>query len=112
MNRYVTRRFLQLIPLLLLTTVVSFSIMQLAPGGPLSAYEHSPSITAAQLKIIAHDLGLDEPAYIQYWRWLSSLLHGQWGFSLQSGVAVTALIIERLGNTLELVLTAFVLSLL
>ncbi|MGH2408729.1 MAG: ABC transporter permease, partial [Chloroflexota bacterium] len=74
--------------------------------------EHSPSITAAQLKVISHDLGLDQPAPVQYWRWLSGLVHGQWGYSLESGEPVSTLILERLGNTLELVATAFALSLL
>jgi peptide/nickel transport system permease protein len=86
--------------------------MQLAPGGPLSAYEHSPSITAAQLKIIEHDLGLDQPAPVQYVRWLTGLVQGQWGYSLQSGEAVTTLILERLGNTLALVGTSFLICLL
>lgn len=112
MTRYLTRRLVQLLPLLVLTTVVSFAVMQLSPGGPLSAYEHSPAITAAQLKIIAHDLGLDQPAPVQYWRWITGILHGQWGYSLQSGVAVSTLITQRLGNTLELVGTAFAVSLL
>ncbi len=112
MDRYLARRLIQMAPLLLLTTVISFAVMQLAPGGPLSAYEHSPSITPAQLKIIAHDLGLDQPAYLQYWHWLTGLVRGQWGFSLESGEAVTTLIGERFGNTLELVGTALVLSLL
>jgi peptide/nickel transport system permease protein len=112
MSRYLIRRVVQLLPLLLLTTIVSFAVMQLAPGGPLSAYEHSPSITAAQLKVISHDLGLDQPAPVQYWRWLTGLLQGQWGYSLESGEAVTTLILERLGNTLVLVGTAFALSLL
>jgi peptide/nickel transport system permease protein len=112
MGRYLTRRLIQLIPLLLLTTVVSFAVMQLAPGGPLASYEHSPSITAAQLKAIEHDLGLDQPAYIQYFRWLSGLVRGQWGYSLGSGEAVTTLIGERLGNTMELIGAAFLICLL
>ncbi len=112
MTRYLAQRLAQLLPLLLLTTLVSFAVMQLSPGGPLSAYEHSPSITAAQLKVISHDLGLDQPAPVQYWRWLSGLVHGEWGYSLQSGESVTTLILERLGNTLELVGTAFIISLL
>jgi peptide/nickel transport system permease protein len=112
MGRYLTRRLIQLIPLLLLTTVVSFAVMQLAPGGPLSAYEHSPSITAAQLKVIEHDLGLDQPAYIQYFRWITGIVHGQWGYSLQSGEAVTTLILGRLGNTMELIGAAFLICLL
>lgn len=112
MARYLARRFLQLIPLLLLTTLVSFAVMQLAPGGPLAAYAHSPSITAAQLKVIEHDLGLDQPAPIQYIRWLTGLVHGEWGYSLQSGEAVTTLIGERLAHTLELVGTSFLICLL
>ncbi len=112
MTRYLGKRLVQLLPLLLLTTIVSFAVMQLSPGGPLSAYQHSPNITAAQLKVIAHDLGLDQPAPVQYWRWLSGLVHGQWGYSLQSGEPVTSLIVERLGNTLELVGTAFAISIL
>jgi len=109
MGRYLARRLLILVPLLLLTTVISFAVMQLAPGGPLAAYEHSPSITAAQLKAIEHDLGLDQPAYIQYLRWLGGLIHGDWGYSLQSGDSVLSLIWGRLGATFELVGTAFAL---
>jgi peptide/nickel transport system permease protein len=110
MSRYLIRRVLQLIPLLILITIVSFSVMQLSPGGPLSAYEHSPSMTARQLAVIKHDLGLDQPPYIQYLRWVSGILHGQWGYSLQSGAAVSTLVKDRLGNTLELVACAFVFA--
>ena len=100
-----------MIPLLLLCTLISFAVMQLSPGGPLAAYEHSPSITSAQLKIIEHDLGLDQPAYVQYVRWLGGIVHGQWGYSLQSGEAVTTLIGERLIHTFELMGAAFLLCL-
>ncbi len=57
MAHYLIRHLGQLFFLLLLTTVVSFSVMQLAPGGPLSAYRASPNISAAQITIISHDLG-------------------------------------------------------
>lgn len=111
MGRFLLHRIAQLIPLLILTTIVSFGVMQLAPGGPLSAYEHSPSMTAAQLKIIKHDLGLDQPVPIQYLHWVAGIVRGQWGYSLQSGSAVSTLITQRLGNTLELAGTAFVFAL-
>lgn len=112
MGRYLARRLVQLIPLLVLITIVSFAVMQLAPGGPLAAYEQSPNITAAQLKVIEHDLGLDQPAYIQYLRWIGGIVHGQWGYSLQSGAAVTTMIGERLGNTFELIGAAFLICLI
>lgn len=111
MGRFLLHRVAQLIPLLVLTTIVSFGVMQLAPGGPLSAYEHSPNMTAAQLKVIKHDLGLDQPVPVQYLRWVFGILHGQWGYSLQSGASVSTLITQRLGNTLELAGTAFLFAL-
>jgi peptide/nickel transport system permease protein len=111
LGRYLVRRLLGMIPLLFIITIVSYGVMQLAPGGPMSAYMHSQNMTAAQLKAIAHDLGLDQPAWLQYLHWVSGLAHGDWGYSLTSGEAVTTLILERLGNTLELVGGGLVLSL-
>ncbi len=111
MDRYIFRRLLQIVPLLVLATVVSFAVMQLAPGGPLSAYQHNPHITAAQLAIIEHDLGLDQPAYMQYFYWLTGIVRGEWGYSLLSGDSVLTLIGERLAHTLELVGTSFLLCL-
>ena len=111
MGRYFGQRLAQMIPLLLLCTLISFAVMQLAPGGPLAAYEHSPNITAPQLKAIEHDLGLDQPAPIQYLRWLGGLTHGEWGYSLQSGAAVTTMIVDRLGHTMLLIAAAFLICL-
>jgi peptide/nickel transport system permease protein len=103
MSFFLVRRALQLIPLLIVITIISFGVMQLAPGGPLSAYEHSPSMTPQQLAVIKHDLGLDQPAPVQYIRWITGILHGQWGYSLNSGVPVSTLITQRLSNSFELV---------
>lgn len=108
---YLLRRIVQAVPLLILVTIVSFGVMQLSPGGPLSAYAHNPHISAVQLKAITHNLGLDQPAYIQYLRWFTSLLHGDWGMSLSSGESVLSMIAGRLGNTMILVVSAFIISL-
>jgi peptide/nickel transport system permease protein len=112
MSRYLIRRIAQLIPLLVLITIISFSVMQLSPGGPLSAYEHSPTMTPKQLAIIKHDLGLDQPPPIQYVRWITGIIHGQWGYSLTSGTAVSTLITERLSASLELAGTAILFTLI
>jgi peptide/nickel transport system permease protein len=112
MTTYFLRRFVALLPILLLTTVLAFTIMQLAPGGPLDQYKSSPYITTAELNRLAHDLGLDQPAYIQYFKWLKGIATGNWGYSLNAGLPVSLLIRERLGNTLVLTLTAFVGSLI
>jgi peptide/nickel transport system permease protein len=112
MSRYLIRRIAQLIPLLVLITIISFSVMQLSPGGPLSAYEHSPTMTPKQLAIIKHDLGLDQSPPIQYIRWITGIIHGQWGYSLTSGTAVSTLITERLSASLELAGTAILFTLI
>jgi peptide/nickel transport system permease protein len=101
-----------MVPLLFVITIVSFGVMQLAPGGPMSAYTHSQNITAAQLKAIEHDLGLDQPAWLQYVHWVTGIVRGNWGYSLASGEPVTSLIGERLGNSLELIGGGLLLSLL
>jgi peptide/nickel transport system permease protein len=111
MLRYAFGRLVQAIPLLILVTIVSFGIMQLAPGGPLSAMQRNPHVTAAQLARVEHDLGLDQPSYVQYFHWFIGMLHGDWGYSLSTGDPVLTMIGEHLGNTLILVVSAFFLSL-
>ncbi len=110
MLSFLIRRVLQAVPLLILVTIVSFVVMQLTPGGPLSAYTHNPHVTAAQLAAIKHEWGLDQPAPVQYLRWFTSMLHGDWGFSLTNGDTVLSTIGGRIGNTLILVVAAFVIS--
>jgi len=110
MLSFLIRRVVQAVPLLVLVTIVSFVVMQLTPGGPLSAYTHNPHVTAAQLAAIKHEWGLDQPAPVQYLRWFTSLLHGDWGFSLTNGDTVLSTIGGRIGNTLILVVAAFVIS--
>ncbi len=110
MLSFLIRRVVQAVPLLILVTIVSFIVMQLTPGGPLSAYTHNPHVTAAQLAAIKHEWGLDQPAPVQYLRWFTSMLHGDWGFSLTNGDTVLSTIGGRIGNTLILVVAAFVIS--
>jgi len=110
MLAFLVRRVVQAVPLLILVTIVSFVVMQLTPGGPLDAYTHNPHITAAQIAAIKHEWGLDQPPPVQYLRWFTSLLHGDWGFSLTNGDTVLNTIGSRIGNTLILVIAAFVIS--
>jgi peptide/nickel transport system permease protein len=112
MTRYIIRRILQAIPLLLLISFIVFMLMQMIPGGPLAAYENNPNITSQDLERLRIELGLDVPKHIQYLNWLAALLHGDWGTSLITGRSALIEIGERLPNTLYLSLTAFTLALL
>jgi peptide/nickel transport system permease protein len=112
MTRYIIRRILQAIPLLLLISFIVFMLMQMIPGGPLAAYENNPNITSQDLERLRIELGLDVPKHLQYLNWLAALLHGDWGTSLITGRSALVEIGERLPNTLYLSLTAFTIALL
>lgn len=110
MGRYIIRRMLQAIPLLILITIAIFCLMQLAPGGPLAVYKQNPKITGEDLQRIAHNLGLDRPLPIQYLKWLGRMATGDWGTSFNSGRPVLSLIGERLAATFLLMTVSFLLS--
>jgi len=107
---YIARRALQAIPLLLLVTIVSYFVMNAAPGGPMAMYLHNPHVSPGQLKAIEHNLGLDQPWYTRYFFWLFGVLHGTWGYSYTTGQPVGYLVGSAFPNTLVLMGTAFVLA--
>src|SRR5919198_2083103 len=112
MGRYVLRRVLLSIPLLLGISLASFLILRAVPGGPLSAYENNPGVTAADLSRLEHELGMDRPLYEQYLAWLSRFVSGDWGYSYSTHLAVLREIGDRLGNTIYLMGTVYVVTLL
>ena len=66
MTKYVVRRLVQAIPLLLLISVMIFLLMQLIPGGPLAAYENNPNLTPEDLARLKTEFGLDAPIHERY----------------------------------------------
>jgi peptide/nickel transport system permease protein len=89
---------------------VLFTILQKAPGGPLTPYLQNPHITEADIIRLKHNLGLDQPAYVQYFKWLWQVVHGDFGWSMSNSEPVTQAILDRLPATLELMTCAFVFS--
>jgi len=112
MGRYVLRRLIQAIPLLLGITVIAFAILKVTPGGPLAAYEANPDFNAADLQRLEHALGLDQPVPVQYVQWLGRFLVGDWGYSHATSQPVLAMIGQRLPNTLWLMTTVYLVTLL
>ncbi|HLJ84123.1 MAG TPA: ABC transporter permease [Candidatus Eremiobacteraceae bacterium] len=114
MSTYIGRRLLGLIPLLLGISVISYAIMALAPGGVGSIFTHSARpMSAADLAIIQHQLGLDKPWYVQYFYWLHNLVvNRDLGFSFIDGRPVMAKILEKVPITLQLISTSFICTLL
>lgn len=99
---YVIRRLLGAIPLLLGISLILFTIIHLAPGGPLDMYLENPAVSPEALDQIARAYGLDQPVPVQYFLWLKSMLVGDWGYSIRTGRPVLTEIVLRLGPTLEL----------
>jgi peptide/nickel transport system permease protein len=111
MSRYIVRRVFEAVPLLLLVTVAVFVTLQLVPGGPLSAYESDPSLTATDVALLQQRFGMNEPIPVRYLNWLGALLHGDFGYSLVTHQAVVTAIGDRLPNTLLLQGVALVAAL-
>ncbi len=107
---FVVRRTLQSIPLLLLISIVLFTILHFVPGGPLTPYLQNPHITPADIARLKHNFGLDQPAPVQYLRWLGHVLTGDLGYSTSNSEPVLQAILERAPATLELMVSSFVLS--
>jgi peptide/nickel transport system permease protein len=112
MTRYIIRRILQALPLLLVISFVVFTLMNLIPGGPLAAYENNPNISPEDLERLKKELGLDAPIHERYLTWLSAVVRGDWGISQITRRPALVEITEKLPNTLYLSLIAFFFALI
>lgn len=105
MTRYVAQRTLSLIPVLVGVTLLIFLVMQLAPGDPAQIML-GPKATETSLTQLRHELGLDQPLHVQYIRWLTRVLRGNWGRSIQLKREVLPFIADRFRNTAYLTILA------
>ena len=130
MGRYVLRRLLQAVPMMLLLSVVLFGLVNIAPGGPLAGHGRSRHLRPAQAAILKRQFGLDKPLPVQYVIWLigndwmrvdadgdgiaegrgtrRGILRGDFGFSFRTRRPVLEEIRDRLPNTLYLMGVTFI----
>ena len=111
MGRFILRRLLSAVPILLLVSLITFGLMRLVPGDP-SAVIAGLSATPEQIAAIRSQLGLDQSLPVQLLRWYGGLLHGDLGRSLLLGQPVVEATFLRLPVTLALSAYALVLTLL
>lgn len=111
MRRYGARRTLLAIPQLLLISAILFAVIHLPPGGPADLYLSDPSATPADVERLKGLWGLDRPVWERYARWLGNIVRGDWSYSYHERRPVTAVIWERLPNTLLLAGAALGISL-
>lgn len=106
---YIVRRLLIAIPVLFGVTVFSFFIVNLAPGNPVEMFI-SPDATQADIELKKEALGLNDPIYVQYWRWLQNLLQGDFGYSFSTYAPVGEMVASRVLPTLLLMGSALLLA--
>jgi len=106
---YISKRLLQLIPVILGVTIIAFSLIHIAPGDPARTMlgQHA---TEKELNEIREKYGLDEPIYVQYGLWLSDVLRGDFGRSIITREEVLDEISSRFPNTIELTIMSMLFA--
>lgn len=113
MAAFALRRVVGGVPLLLVVSVAVFGMLHAAPGGPTGAYlRRGAGMSAVDLARLERELGLHDPVHVQYLKWLGRVVRGDLDMAVTSRRAVSAEILDRLPNTLYLMVTAWLVTLL
>lgn len=111
MGRYLIRRLLISIVTLIAISMIVYSILYLAPGDPLGGLATNPNVTPEQRERIREAWGLNDPLYIQYFKWAKAyFFEFDWGQSITSRIPVRDYVFDRLGVTLAIVGTAYLIG--
>jgi peptide/nickel transport system permease protein len=110
---YLTQRLLTFPLILLGVSVLVFVAIRMVPGDAITAMLGTEAglLTPIQRAALAEYFGIDQPIYIQYWRWLGGLFQGNLGISSIYGRPVLSVILERFPLTLELALLSMIIAL-
>ena len=115
MLQYIARRIVMMIPTLILVSIVSFTIIQLPPGDYLTSYITQLSsmgdlVDEAAIQALKDRYGLGQPIYVQYLRWITNMMQGDFGHSMEWNRPVWGLLWERLPLTFVLSLSTLLLT--
>jgi peptide/nickel transport system permease protein len=109
--KYVIKRIIIAIIVFLGITVAVYFISSLAPGSPIDALM-TPGMSAADIELFRVKMGLDQPVYVQYFNWLVSFFHGDFGYSMKSGEPILNILVQRVRPTLILMIASTVFAIL
>lgn len=111
MVSFLIRRIAILVPMAFAISALIFFASRLSPIDPInSLISPDAAVDPANLALLREQLGLNDNIFVQYFRWVSEIATGNFGYSIQSGQAISEILALRMPATLELVLTALVLS--
>ncbi|MFH1486450.1 MAG: ABC transporter permease [Chloroflexota bacterium] len=114
MSKYIARRLLMFVPVLLAVSIIIFGLMRIIPGDVammiLLGPEGEGKVTKEEHTELRHELGLDRPLYEQYFTWIGGLLRGDAGKSLRYDTSISEEIGQRFPLTLELATLAAIFA--
>jgi peptide/nickel transport system permease protein len=108
--RFSARRVVSLVVALVLLCIAIFASVRLIPGDPIAGIV-GITATPEQRLALRQQMGLDKPAFSQFWSYLNDLLHGRLGTSFQTGSPVSQVLAERIGPSLELAASSLAITL-
>lgn len=111
MNKYIFRRVLQVIPLLLVISFIAFSLIYVAPFDAIDTITR-PDMSPQQVEALRQRYGLDEPFFTQYFVWVKNVLRGDLGNSLVTQYSISAELLNRIPNSIKLILPAYIIALI
>lgn len=111
MTRYIINRVLNIIPTLLIVSIIVFGVTRILPGDPAASIL-GPQANATEIENMRIVMGLDKPIIEQFTDYIVNLLQGDLGYSYAYGMNVVDLIIERFPNTVILTIAALIIALL
>lgn len=111
MLSYLIQRLLQGLIVIFLVSLLTFIVMQLAPGDPVRLLVGQAYVTPDQLDAIRAKWGLDDPWYVQYWTWITNLARGDLGTSImRQGVPISDMVLDAAAMTLRLNILSFIIA--
>jgi peptide/nickel transport system permease protein len=110
MRAFIIRRLLIALPVTLLITLIMFVIINLAPGDPIDMFVGQQGLKPDEIERLRADLGLNEPVYVRYVKWLGQLFQGNLGYSYLDNQPVIHRLAERLVPTVSLMIFVILLS--
>lgn len=110
MTDYIFRRLLRSIPVVILVSILVFSMIEMLPGDPVMHMFAGQFVSAENMALARETLGLDQPAHIRYFAWVGRLLQGDLGNSIVSQRPVAEMIGSVLPRTIELALAAMAVT--
>src|SRR5262245_1807447 len=110
MAQFVAGRLLASIPVLWGVATIVFVLMRILPGDPAKLMLYETGASAEDIENLRHQLGLDQPIYVQYWDYLSNIARGDFGKSFYTKEQVTSMLGAQLSSTIELTFASMIVS--